>query len=98
MNWAYVLIVLLVSWLPLLTEGSGSAKNSRTGGWTARRAKRRHNVIETPTANFVTSPFETVFPALTKARQYPHSTKRAKLSPRAAPAKTTTAVLLRSCD
>jgi hypothetical protein len=36
MHWAYSLLVLLVSWLPLLTEGPGSAENSRTGGWAAR--------------------------------------------------------------
>jgi hypothetical protein len=37
MNWSYLLLVLLVSWIPLLTEGRGNLpKNSRTGGWAAR--------------------------------------------------------------
>ncbi len=36
MDWANLLVVLLVGWLPLLTEGPGSAKNSLTGGWAAR--------------------------------------------------------------
>jgi hypothetical protein len=37
MDWKYLLLVLLVSWWPLLTEGRGNLpKNSRTGGWAAR--------------------------------------------------------------